>query len=160
MQLVEGEKPQALRRPHDLLFSHSREHQLQHDVVGQDHVGRVVPDVPPLLVRFLPCVPPHLDWRAAGKWGCVEKLAEFPQLAVGQSVHWVDDDGLNALAGAVAQDVVDDRNDVAEAFARARPGGEDVVGSRAGDPDRLVLMPVERHRQAGVVGRLLFAKDL
>src|SRR5438477_629931 len=84
--------------------------------------------------------------------------ASVAEVTVGQRVHRVDDDGPDTLAGAAAEDVVDDGGDVGQALARAGAGGEDVVVAPAGRADGLLLVPVEAQRPPAVgaaPGRLL-----
>lgn len=64
----------------------------------------------------------------------------------------VSDHRPDALAAAVPEDVIDDRDDVREALAGPGAGGEHVREPGAGDPDRLRLVPVEPERPAVRVG--------
>jgi hypothetical protein len=80
-------------------------------------------------------------------------------LAVGESVHRVDDDGLDALAGATSEDVIHYRGDVREALAGARTGGEYVVVTGAGDADSLGLVAVEPEGDARIIRAFASAED-
>ena len=92
--------------------------------------GGFVEDRLPLLVRS----PARCTARrCTGPWPfgnpSQRNLLELARLAVRQGVHRVDDDRLDALAAAAPQDVVDDRDDVGEALARAGAGRQDVVAA-------------------------------
>ena len=161
MELVESQELQPLRRLDDRLFRHSRKDQLEHHVVGEDDVRRIVANLATLFVGLLAGVATDADGgMVLVERLRLEKLCQLAELAVGEGVHRVDDDRLDSLAGTVSQHVVDDRDDVAQALSGAGPGREDVVGPRAGDADRLVLMLVEPHREAGAVGGLPSPEDL
>ena len=72
-----------------------------------------------------------------------EELLQLAALAVGQSVHRVHDDRAHALAGAVAQDPVDDRNDVGHRLAGSGAGRQDVGLTAGGDLDGIGLVPMK-----------------
>ena len=127
VQLVEDQESEVAELADEPAIEVPREHQLEHHVVGEDDVGRVLPDLLAFLVVLLAGVAPVGDRRAMTPRAVAEELVEFFLLAVGQGVHRVDDDRLDALARAGPQDVVDDRDDVAEALARTGAGREDVV---------------------------------
>ena len=55
----------------------------------------------------------------------LQDLPEFLVLAIGQRVHRVDNDGLDAPAGPAPEHVVHDRHDVGEALAGARTGRQE-----------------------------------
>ena len=161
MELIESQELQPLRGFDDRLLRHPSEDQLEHHVVGEDDVGRIVPNLAALFVGFLTGVATDADGgMVLVERLRLEKLRQLAELAVSQGVHRVDDDRLDSLAGAVPKHVVDDRDDVAQALSGASPGGEDVVCPRAGDADRLVLMLVEPHREAGAIGGLSGPEDL
>ena len=161
VELVESQELQPLRRLDDRLFRHPSEDQLEHHVVGEDDVRRIVANLATLFVGLLAGVATDADGgMVLVERLRLEKLCQLAELAVGEGVHRVDDDRLDSLAGTVSQHVVDDRDDVAQALSGAGPGREDVVGPRAGDADRLVLMLVEPHREAGAVGGLPSPEDL
>ena len=92
-----------------------------------------------------PGVAPEGDRRAMTPRAVAEELVEFLLLAVGQGVHRVDDDRLDALARPGPQDVVDDRDDVAEALARTGAGREHVVAVVACCSDRIDLVAMQCH---------------
>ena len=105
----------------------------------------------PLLVGLLARVAGEGHRSLAVRVAELEELLKLAVLAVGEGVHRVDDDGLYTPAGTPSQDVVDDRDDVGEALARARAGGEDVVVPCAGSPDRLGLVAVKPEGIAALV---------
>jgi len=111
VQLVENEELEVLGAPNEFVaLARADEHQLQHDVVGQQDVRRVREDRVAVLAAFLACVPGEGDLRVF----LSEELLQFADLAVRQGVHRVDDDRLDALAAAVAEHPVDDRDDVGQ----------------------------------------------
>lgn len=77
-------------------------------------------------------------------------------LAVGQSVHRIDDNRLDALAAASPQNVVNNRNNIGEAFARSRATGQDIRFFFLGLPDSLGLVSMQNEGFAGVIGFGLF----
>ena len=103
--------------------------QLQHHEVGEQDVGRVVGNLLAIGFTFLPGVSGH------GKgllvvWITMQEFVQLFQLAVGQSVHRVDDDGPGALlrVGLLGfEDAVDDGNKKRQRLARARAGGDHVA---------------------------------
>ncbi len=115
MEFIEDEELQPLHLVHQTTLSWPGEHQLQHDVVGQQNVGRILDDFIPLRATLLSGV------AAIGNRGPVEALLEelvqLIYLAVGQRIHRIDDDRLNPLAAPPAQDVVNDGHDVGQALA-------------------------------------------
>lgn len=62
---------------------------------------------------------------------CSLRAAKFSQLAVGERVHRVDDNRLNPLAAAVANNAINNWNDVCEALPGTGPGGENVIATAA-----------------------------
>ena len=126
VQLVEHEEPEPLRRSHQLAVLDAGEHQLEHHVIRQEHVRRVVAELFSRLTSFLSRVAgePH---RRLTLWiGRVDELSELLVLAVGEGVHRVDDDRLDAAPGAAAQHAVHDRHDVAKALAGTGAGRQHV----------------------------------
>ena len=96
-----------------------------------------------LVLRLLPGVPLERHLRVAG----AQELLQLAELAVGQGVHRVDDDRLDArLVGACGlgfEDLVDDRDDVRQALAGAGAGREDVALAGACGLDGLLLVLVK-----------------
>ena len=94
---------------------------LEHHVVGEQDVGRISDDPRPVLRRLLAGVPGETHRRTA-RVTDRQELLQLPQLAVGQGVHRIDHDRLDA--GPVSprrlrgQDPVDDRDDVRQALSR------------------------------------------
>ena len=95
-----------------------------------------------LFVGLLPCVAPESHRRAPGWIAAVEELLELAHLAVGQGVHRVHDDGLDAFAAPTPKHVIDDRHDVREALARARARCEYVTVSGTCGANALDLVAV------------------
>jgi hypothetical protein len=98
VQLVEHQELQALRRLDDGALHRPREDQLQHHIVGEQDVWRVLEDAPALLLALLAGVRGEGDRSPAVGVAVAEELAEFVELAVGQGVHRVDDEGTNPPA--------------------------------------------------------------
>ena len=149
VQLVEDEEPQALRRARRACARCGRVRmQLEHHVVRQQDVRRVREDRLALLVALLAGVAAERDRPGRARRADAEELLELADLAVGQRVHRVDDDRLDPRARPVTQHVVDDRDDVGEALARAGAGRQHVVRAGARDLDRLALVAVQPQRLA------------
>ena len=103
VEFVEDEKLEPLGRLDEPFFADPCEDQLEHDVIRENDVGRVVADLVTLLPLFLARVPPHSYRRAILAERCsLEELRQLAQLAVGQSIHGIDDDRLDAPTGAVS----------------------------------------------------------
>ena len=143
VQLVQDEEPQALGRPDEAALVRAGQDELEHHVVGEQDVRRVGDDRLALLRRLLPGVPLEGHRLVLG----AEELLELAELAVGQGIHRVDDDRLDArLVGAVRlgfEDLVNDRDDVRQALTGPGAGGEDVALPRVRGLDGLLLVPVE-----------------
>ena len=115
----------------------------------------------PLVLRLLPreLGEPHRPLEVG--IAEVDELVQLLVLAVGQGVHRVDDDGLDALPGTVPKDEIDDGDDVREALARSGPGGQNVAVPRAGRFDGVQLVPVQLERSRRLPAHLaLDRKDL
>ena len=151
VQLVEDEELEALGGPHQLTVLAAREQQLQHHVVRQEDVRRIVANRLADGAPFLPRIACEAHRRPAFRVALVEKLPELLGLAVGEGVHGVDDDGPDALAGPVPKHVVHDRHDVGEALAGAGAGGQHAGASLGHLEDRLALVAVEVERLSAVV---------
>ena len=119
------------------------ENQLEHHIVGQQDIGWVVQDLVPGLFVLLACVPGEPDGRLALGEAWAEEFLHLSELAVGQSVHRVDDNGLNALAAAVLQDVVHDGENIGKALAGPSSGSQDIVHIPVGAGECLFLVPVQ-----------------
>jgi hypothetical protein len=77
-----------------------------------------------------------------------QEFFQLAELTVAQRVHGVDDNGLNTVSLSISQNVVDDRDDVGEAFAGPGPRGQDVVLLASRNVDCVSLMLVQTHRSA------------
>ena len=126
VQLVEHEEPETLRRSHQLAVLDAGEHQLQHHVIRQEHVRRVVAELFSRFASFLSRVPGEPYRRLTLRIGRVDELSKLLVLAVGERVHRVDDDRLDAAPGAGEQHAVHDRHDVAQALAGTGAGRQHV----------------------------------
>lgn len=139
MQLVENQEAQRTESPHELPIPVTREDQLQHHVVGEQDVGRIALDPVPRLEVILSRVALE-GHRSIKPRPEVEELGEFLHLAVGQGVHRVHDDRLDARARTRAEHMIDDRDDVGQALAGAGSGGQHVVAVVRCNPDGLRLV--------------------
>src|SRR5262249_44337599 len=135
-----------LRRPDERALHWPRQDQLQHHIVGQQDVRRVLEDSPTFFFTFLTGVSGESDRPPAIRVAVAEELAQLVELAVRQRVHRVDYEGTNPLPRALPQDVIDGGNDVREALARAGARGEGVIVAAAGSADGLLLVAVEAQR--------------
>ena len=87
MQLVEDEELEVLRRLHDLVvFLMARQDEVEHHVVGEEDVWRVLFDGRAFSRRLLSRVPLH-----GHEIGTVQKLPDLLELAVCEGVHRIDD---------------------------------------------------------------------
>ena len=152
MQLVEDEELEALGGSHQLAVVASREQKLQHHVVGEKDVGRVGPDGVASLAPLLPGIAGEANQALAFRVAPVDELPELLVLAVGEGVHRVDDNGLDAASGSGAEHVVHDRYDVGEALSGAGAGRQYVGAALLRLADRLALVLVEEELPAAVVG--------
>ncbi len=149
VQLVEDEEAEILGGRDEVTLGGPREQQLEHHVVGQEDVGRVTEDLFARLLVLLAGVAAERHRRLALRVSMPKELLELAGLRVGQGVHWIDDDRLDAsVTGRAAQDGVDDRDDVGEALARTGPGGQDVGPTGRRHFDGVCLMAVQAERLA------------
>ncbi len=147
MQLVEDEELQSLccldeRGP----FVGAREDEFEHDVVGQQDVGGIGQDGLAFCVVLLARVPLERD-RGSAAVSVLQELAELLNLTVGQGIHRVDDDRLDALAAAFPQDPIDDRDDVGQRLARTGTGGQHVGVAASSYLDGVTLVTVQKYRR-------------
>ena len=70
-----------------------------------------------LLVSLLAGVASESDRRTSWWIAALEELLELAELAVGECVHWVNDNRLNPLATTPPKNVIDDWRNVREAFS-------------------------------------------
>ena len=104
------------------------------------------------LVGFLAGVALEGDRRPALRESPTQKLLQFVELAVGQGVHGVDDDGLDASAAAMVENIVHDGDDVGQALPGAGAGGQDIVVAGHGSLDGVSLMLMESQRPVRFIG--------
>ena len=152
MQLVEHEEPEPLGGPHQFAVLDAREQQLQHHVVREQDVRRIAPNRLAGLSPLLPGIAGESNEGLALRVALVDELAELLVLAVGQRVHRIDDDGLDAAAGPAPEHVVHDRHDVGEALAGTRAGCQHIGPASLRLEDRLALVLVQEELLAPVVG--------
>ena len=71
-----------------------------------------------------------------------QELLKLDLLAVRQSIHRVDNDGLDAFAASPTQNMIHDGDDICQAFPRTRAGGEHIIVLRFGSFNGIGLMSV------------------
>ena len=147
VQFVQDQKLQTLA-----MLDHSPIHvliagqnQLEHHEVGEQDVGRIVGYLVALSLAFLARVARYGEGGLA-LWITMQELVQFFQLAVGQRIHGVDDDGARAFLRVCRfgfQNAVNDGHEERQRFAGAGSGGHDValVFLRLGQ--RLQLMDIQ-----------------
>ena len=126
------------------------QNQLQHHEVGQQDVGRVVGYLVALSLAFLARVARYGKGGLA-LWITMQELVQLLQLAVGQGIHGVDDDGARALLRIDFlgfQNAVNDGHEERQRFAGAGSGGHHValVFLRLGQRLQLVDIQVQVRR--------------
>ena len=159
VQFVKHEELQPLRLINELSFLDTCEDQLQHHIVGQQDVRRILSDPISRLLVLLPRIAVIADQGFVISETTFQKFVELFLLAVGQCIHGIHDDGLKPAPCAMIQDMVHDRDDVGEAFAGTRTGGQHVRPVLGGNLNRLVLVQMQTHRTAEVVLVSLGSKD-
>ena len=151
VELVQDQEPKAGAVADDpaVQFLLPRHQQLQHHEVGEENVGRMVGNPPPLVPVLLPRVAGERDRGLAGH--LADELAQLVHLGVRERVHRVDDDGLRApvCAGSPrGQHLVDDGDEEAQRLAGPGTRRNDEALALGGERDRLLLVLVERQRLA------------
>ncbi len=123
MQFVEHEEPQAAAHPVEkTLILRPHKHQFAHDVVRQQDLRRLLPHLLPVGLTRVASVLGKADRERAAVARLVTllQLGQGVELRVYQRVHRVDHEGGDAIRGVrVADQVVDDRQKIRQAFARA-----------------------------------------
>ena len=159
MQLVQHQEAQPLGvGDQRFLLLGPGQDQLQHDIVGQQDVRRIGHDAVLFFIAFLAGIALEGDQRFIVWEAQLEELAQLAHLAVGQGVHGVDDDRLDAFA-RIAQHIIHDWDDVGQRFARPGAGGQHIVMPCASDADGLFLVFVQAQRAAGWVLFVFAAED-
>ena len=151
MQLVEDEELEPLGGSHQRAILASREEKLQHHVVREQNIGRVGPNGLARVVPLLPRIAGEAHRGFAFRVALVDELPELLGLAVGEGVHGVDDDGLDAAAGPAPEDAVHDRHDVGEALSGAGTGRQYVGAAFLRLEDRVALVPVQEELPAAMI---------
>lgn len=143
VEFVEHQEFESPGRMDQVLVTGPGKDEVKHDVVGQQDVRGPGEDLRPLGLAFLPRVARKPHRAFAVGVALVDELIELVHLTVGQGVHGVDHDGLDALAVAPLEHVVDDGNEVGQALAGARPRSDHVVFSACCGADGLLLVTVQ-----------------
>ena len=90
-----------------------------------------------------------------------QELAQLIHLAVRQRVHRVHDNRLDAPTRPRTQDMINDRNDIGQAFTGSGTRRQHIAPAPRSDPYRLFLMPVKPQPPAPNIGlRLVPAEDV
>ena len=91
----------------------------------------------------------------------MKEFLQLSELAIGQGIHRVDDQRLNAAAGTSPENLIDDRNDIGKALAGCSSSGQDVVAPLNGPANRIRLMAVQMKWPARIVatGLLVLAEN-
>src|SRR5271157_4579759 len=160
MQLVEHEEAEIVSGVDEGPFEGSSQQQLEHDVVGQQNVGRVLDDQVPLLPAFLAGIAVESHGLLTQAESHPQELLELTVLAVAKRVHRIDDDRLNTLLSAIPQHTVDNRNQVGQALSRPGPRRQHVILAPSPSFDRLDLMAVEQHPRTNQILLRLDPEDL
>ena len=150
MQLVQHNETQSARALNQLLFARPRHQQLQHDIIRQQDIRRPRQDALAFFTRFLPRIAGVADRLPVFRKAFAQILIQLFYLAVDQGVHGINDDRLDALAAATAQDMIDDGRDVGQTRAGASARGQSVMMAAAGDLNGVALMPAQCHGGAAL----------
>src|SRR5258708_39423311 len=159
MQFIQNQKLQRFGAEQSSL-GRTREDQFEHDIVGEQDVGWICNDALALFIRFLASITLEGDRASFVGITQAEKLLQFLHLAIRQCIHGIDNDGLDTMPGAVAQHIIDDRDNVSKAFSRTCAGGEDITRASAGAVDGLGLICVQSQRPTfAIVFGFIFAEN-
>ena len=131
----------------------TEEHVLQHHVVGQDDVRRTLQDLLADLLLGLADV--HGESQRRLRIVLLLITDQRLILAVDEGVHGVDENRADGVPlWLVAEDSVDDRDQVGQALPGSSPGGDDVRLPPQPGGHRFELMPVEAEVRAKETRRL------
>ena len=131
MQLIQHQELKSLAVFHHtpIHFVEAREDVLQHHEVSEQDIGRVIRDGAAFRLAFLAGV--ALDGEGTKLWRiAMQKLVEFFQLAVGQSIHRIDDNGPGtcfAIGLLGLEYAVDDRDEKGQGLPRPRSGRDHIA---------------------------------
>ncbi len=147
MQLVEDQEPQpAARLVEEALVLRPDQHQLGHHVVGQHDVRRLLPHGLTIDVGGFARISGerHRERPAGAPLITFPQLFERLDLGVYQCVHRVDDQSAHAVRrGRLAQEAIDDRQKVGEAFSGAGAACDTLALPGSGQVNGLDLVLVE-----------------
>lgn len=131
MQLIQHQELKSLAVFHHtpIHFVEAREDVLEHHEVSEQDIGRVIRDGAAFRLAFLAGV--ALDGEGTKLWRiAMQKLVEFFQLAVGQSIHRIDDNGPGtcfAIGLLGLEYAVDDRDEKGQGLPRPRSGRDHIA---------------------------------
>ena len=145
MELIEHHKLQVgCTCVHEGELIRAGEHQLEHHIVGEEDMGRILLDRPLLSVTLLTGVAGKAHW-SIGHTG--EEALDRLRLRVDQSIHRVDNDGTNApILGLMGQHMVHNRDDVGQALPRTSARSHHIVLASCSEVDSPLLVAKEVQR--------------
>jgi len=159
VEFIENEKLQISGRAYEFALFGAGKDQLEHHIIGEQDIGRILDDDLALLFLFLPGIFGETEGIAIAGEAIVDEFLQFAILAVGEGVHRVDDDRLDALTRAVLQNRIDDGDDISQTLARTGAGGEDIREAGLGRMDGIGLMTVQAQRLAQILRIALAAEN-
>jgi len=92
------------------------QNEFQHHIVGQQNVRRLGDDPVPRLVIFLAGVALEADRPLQIRKSLVKELVQLIELAVGQSVHGIHNNGPDPLSWSIMENPVHNGDDVGQAL--------------------------------------------
>src|SRR2546428_8015960 len=104
-----------------------KENPFQEYLVREENIWLIGDDVLAFLVRFLPGIAGKGDWPFLVWIAHAQELLQFLHLAIRQCVHRIDNDSLHTSPGSIAQHIIDDGDDIGQAFPRTGPGSQHVA---------------------------------
>ncbi len=160
VQLVEYEEPKVASGVDQWAFEGPRQQKLEHHVVGQEDVRRILDNPISLLSAFLAGVAVESHGLLARTESHSQELLELTVLAVAERVHRVNDDRLDTLLSAIPQHTVNNRNEVRQALAGPGACRQHIVPTPSSGLDRLDLMAMEQHPRTDGIFLCLDPEDL
>ena len=97
VKFIKNEKTEALGSVYKCTVFPAGKEQFQHHVVREKNVGGVIPHGLPFRGFLLPCVAGEPDRGLAFGIALHKKFFKLINLTVCQSIHWIDNNCLNAL---------------------------------------------------------------
>ena len=117
MEFIKDQKRKTRRCRDKFLFEWTRQQEFQHHIVCKDDVWRIVDNELPFILGFLTGVFGKANGLFTFCVSFLQKLSQFPILAVTQRIHRIDDNGLYTASGTSPQHMVNNRHDIRETLA-------------------------------------------